>query len=103
MGIFLCTIVCSVANALGNAGSPQELSVSRNDIPSTMVTAQLAEKSESETDVKPHTPLFVIHTVAQVFHFDVRTPGRQGPLYATMFGGFLSAIPRYLVERKIRI
>jgi len=103
MGIFLCTIVCSVATALGKAGSPQDLSISKKDVFSTLVTAQLAEKSESETDTKAYTPLFVIQTVVQLCHFDSRTPGRPGPLYATRFGGFLNAVPLYLVARTIRI
>ena len=101
--ILLCSIVCSVANALGNSGWSQELSVTRKDLASTPLTAPLAEKAESESDTKTHSPLFVIQTIEQDFSFDLRLPCRPGPLYATRFGAFVSAVPRYLAERTLRI
>lgn len=104
VAILLCSLVCSITGVtFGRVTSPQDFRVVKKQSVTTQVTSQLAEKSESETDTKHHTPLFLIQTVIQSFRVDLTAPQYLGLVSATRFGNFLNLIPIYLVERTIRI
>lgn len=77
------------------------------EVPSAQVTAQFAEKSESETktdsQTKQHYPLFAIRTVLQLCHADIATSALSGLGYPLRFGSARSTMPLYLIKRTIRI
>lgn len=103
VAILMCSIVCSVTSVFGRGIPAQGARVFRKDATTAQFTTQLAEKVESESNNKHCTPLFVIHTVIQLFRFDLAMPGYSGLVYATRFGVHRNIIPIYLVERVIRI
>jgi len=102
MGIFLCSIVCSAASVLGGMDSSQELRIVNNDAPVTMIAAFVAEKTESESDSKHHCPI-LIHHVLLNFRSGLNFPSYARPSHLLKVNSVASAVPRYLVDRTIRI
>ena len=103
VAVLLCSIVCSVTNVFGRVIPAQAARVLKKDSATPQLTAQLAEKVESESDTKHFTPLFIVQTVIQLFRFDFSAPAFSGLVYATRYNSYRSIIPIYLVERAIRI
>jgi hypothetical protein len=103
VAVLLCSIVCSVTNVFGRVIPAQAARVLKKDAATPQLTAQLAEKVESESDSKHATPLFILQTVIELFRFDFSAPEFSGLVYATKVSSYRNIIPIYLVERAIRI
>lgn len=101
--IWLCSIVCSVVNAFGAVGAPQDHLILKKETQAGQFTTQLAEKAESETDSKHQTPLFVIQTAVHVFWFGQMSIAGSGHISNTHLSESRSLIPLYLARRTLRI
>lgn len=101
--MWLCSIVCSVANAFGAVGAPENNLLLKKEKPASQMITQLAEKAESETDTKHPVTLFVIQTAVHDFWLDRDNNIRLESASNTRLSASFSPIPIYLARRTLRL